>query len=815
MSIAPYDLGMPDAVAKTPAICLNMIVRNEAHIVSEVLDSVAPHIASWVVVDTGSGDGTQGVIRDHMAALGIPGELYEREWRNAGHNRTEALHLAQGRGDYILTIDADDLLVGAPDFRGLTADVYWLRVRDGQSYWRRHLFRDGVSCHFDGVVHDYSVCSDGLVEERVQGDYYVASRRLGATGLDPLKYARDRDLLLAEVERNPGDTRSVFYLAQSYFDLGDYANARLWYARRVEMGGWAEEVYYSHFRVAEAMLQLGLPWSEVQDAYLRAWEFRPTRAEPLYAIARQYRIQERYKLGYLFAERAAQIPMPEHEALFVADEVYTWRSIDDQAICASFLGKHLEAFTLCRWLLAGDILEASQRCANIVAGQMIPGNERARIAANRDVEVPALLAAVTAYPIERVEWLVANPAISEVTVSLVAGPDRQVTEQTLDSFVWCCQDVETVGRFLVADVGLSIQDRELLAERYPFLEFEPCNVTGGKQLSDIRSRVGSRFWLHLGEGWRFFAPERLITRLTAVLDAQPEVFQVGINFEDADKLTGKSAAEAVVQRGDEAGRYLVVDAMSMGPAMFDLSRFDQIDDDWLGGSQKCSVPSGFRAATLDEVLCVAVVDQQLVSGPEDVELAARETEAFIVEHLSDVPTFAHPHDMLRFALSQCRDPGLALEFGVGRGTTLRIIVDALCGERDVVGFDSFAGLPEAWRPGFPAGWFKQDEQPVVPGARLVVGMFETTLPIFLQENPGRIAFVHLDADLYSSTSTVLRLLGDRLGPDTVLVFDEFFGYPGWQCHEYRAWCEFIAERGARFDYIAYTANNEQIALRLR
>ena len=56
---------------------------------------------------------------------------------------------------------------------------------------------------------------------------------------------------------------------------------------------------------------------------------------------------------------------------------------------------------------------------------------------------------------------------------------------------------------------------------------------------------------------------------------------------------------------------------------------------------------------------------------------------------------------------------------------------------------------------------------MIAGARLVVGMFETTLSTFLQENPGRIVFVRLDADLHSSTGTVLRLLGDRLGPDTV------------------------------------------------
>ena len=150
-----------------------------------------------------------------------------------------------------------------------------------------------------------------LVAARLEGDYHIEYRHLGARSQDPQKYARDRDLLLAEVERNPEDARSVFYLAQSYFELGDFVNARKWYARRVEMGGWDEEVYYSMYRVAESMAQLGAPWLEVQDAYLRAWEFRPTRAEPLHAIARRYREDQHYRLGYLFAERAAEIPFPE------------------------------------------------------------------------------------------------------------------------------------------------------------------------------------------------------------------------------------------------------------------------------------------------------------------------------------------------------------------------------------------------------------------------------------------------------------------------------------------------------------------------
>jgi glycosyltransferase involved in cell wall biosynthesis len=251
------------AVLARPAICLNMIVRNEAHIVTEVLDGVAPYISSWVIVDTGSDDGTQSLIRSHLATLGIPGELHERPWHNFGHNRSEALSLAQGHGDYIWVIDADDLVVGTPDFGRLSADVYQLRYGALLSYWSRQLFRDGMAWHYKGQVHEYPDCAGPFDEQCLEGDYYVESRRLGARSRDPQKYARDADLLLAEVQRNPDDARSVFYLAQSYYDLRDFANARDWYGHRAEMGGWDEEVYVALFRRAQAMSELDAHWPDV------------------------------------------------------------------------------------------------------------------------------------------------------------------------------------------------------------------------------------------------------------------------------------------------------------------------------------------------------------------------------------------------------------------------------------------------------------------------------------------------------------------------------------------------------------------------
>ena len=399
---------------------------------------------------------------------------------------------------------------------------------------------------------------------------------------------------------------------------------RHWYERRVEMGGSDEELYYSMVRLAESMANLDWPWLVVQDAYLKAWEFRPTRAEALHAIARRYREDQRYLPGHLFAQRAAQIPLPENDLLFVGADVYAWRAIDEQAVCASQLGKHAEAFGLCRRLLAlSDI----------------PDVDRQRIAVNRDVSVPVMLEAASSYPPDAlVQRLVAGLGEAKVVVSLVAGPDCETTEQAINSFLNCCLDASLwVGRFLVVDAGLSAPDRALLRERYGFLGFVDCSPGDGPatQLAQLRAQIQGRFWLHLGQGWRFFAPENFITRLIAVLESEPQVFQVGINFADAVKLTGVCAAEQEVRRSFHAGRYLLTDAVASGPAMFDTARLDRAGS--IGGSDPDpiaelgwrAVAVGLQTASLDEVLCIA--SMRPAQQPKAPARAAKKTAARSVQ----------------------------------------------------------------------------------------------------------------------------------------------------------------------------------------
>ncbi|WP_410612494.1 class I SAM-dependent methyltransferase [Amycolatopsis sp. lyj-109] len=193
--------------------------------------------------------------------------------------------------------------------------------------------------------------------------------------------------------------------------------------------------------------------------------------------------------------------------------------------------------------------------------------------------------------------------------------------------------------------------------------------------------------------------------------------------------------------------------------------------------------------------------------------AALESAEFVRAHMPDAPRFDDPHRTLEHALSLAPTGGLALEFGVYTGSTLKIIAAART-SGGVFGFDSFQGLPEDWRIDFPAGTFGVEGRPEVAGAELVVGWFADTLPGFLADHPEPVDFLHVDADLYSSTKTVLDLVGPRLRPGSVLVFDEFFNFPGWQEHEYRAWREHLERTGLSVSYEGYSYADEQVVVRI-
>jgi hypothetical protein len=195
------------------------------------------------------------------------------------------------------------------------------------------------------------------------------------------------------------------------------------------------------------------------------------------------------------------------------------------------------------------------------------------------------------------------------------------------------------------------------------------------------------------------------------------------------------------------------------------------------------------------------------------QIATRSSAEFQLREMPRAKPWFTNTDTLTAGVKAASPEGLYLEFGVHTGGTLRTIAE-LAPTGSVFGFDSFEGLPEDWRTQYSAGTFAVDQIPDVPGAEIVVGWFDQVLPGFLEQHPQDVAFLHLDADLYSSTRTVLDALESRLRVGTVIVFDEYFNFPGWEDHEHRAWVEFVARTGITFEYLGFTADDEQMSLRI-
>ena len=336
-----------------------MIVKDEAAVIERCLRSVGDVIDYWVICDTGSTDGTQRLIGN--ALEGVPGELHERPWVDFGHNRTEALQLARGRADYLLLLDADWTFEAEPGaLDDLNSDVYLVRhihhpARDFELF-NRHLVRGDIDWRYVGAAHEYIEADRGTSEARLEGAVIV-NWADGGVGRER-RWRRDVELLEKDLARDPGNLRSLFYLAQTHRDLGETSRAIELYERRAQLGGWDEEVYYSIYQ--GGVLRIPDDWPHAALTLMRAWEFRPRRAEALYHLVRGLRERDLHQGAYSLARHALHIPQPD-DILFVEPWIYRWGLLFEFSIAAYWVGLPAEALDACDRLLADSAVPEVHR----------------------------------------------------------------------------------------------------------------------------------------------------------------------------------------------------------------------------------------------------------------------------------------------------------------------------------------------------------------------------------------------------------------------------------------------------------------------
>ncbi|HEY2686511.1 MAG TPA: TylF/MycF/NovP-related O-methyltransferase [Steroidobacteraceae bacterium] len=190
--------------------------------------------------------------------------------------------------------------------------------------------------------------------------------------------------------------------------------------------------------------------------------------------------------------------------------------------------------------------------------------------------------------------------------------------------------------------------------------------------------------------------------------------------------------------------------------------------------------------------------------------AATDSARFYEDHMLTAAAYETDLMLLAHALELSANPGLILEFGVASGRTIRSLAEKTT--RPVHGFDSFEGLPEDWRTGFAQGAFKQTMPAVPQHVQLHKGWFSDTLPAFLSTNREPVALLHVDCDLYSSTKFILEALDPQIVAGTVIVFDEYFNYPGWRHHEHKAFHEFSAKTGIEYRFDSFVPAHQQVCV---
>lgn len=333
-----------------------MIVKNESHIILETLQSIKHYLDYWVICDTGSTDNTMSLIQDFFDREGIPGELHAENWVNFGHNRSQVFDYAYQKADYLWVIDADDLLVGHIDINRLDADSYSLRYGSDLIYWRPQLFKGSEHWKYKGVLHEYAFCVSKPEASKgfIAGDYHMVSRRLGARNLvaPVVKYLCDAQVLeqALQQETDPDlTTRYLFYIAQSYRDAAQHQLAIEWYQKRIAAGGWPEEVWYSQYEIGLLYEALG-DTQKAKHHYLKAYEYRPTRAEALYSLGKMCNLHQQFFQAHIFLSAALKISPPP-DLLFVSKDVYHYLIAFELSISSYWTGDFQWSVLLCNQLI--------------------------------------------------------------------------------------------------------------------------------------------------------------------------------------------------------------------------------------------------------------------------------------------------------------------------------------------------------------------------------------------------------------------------------------------------------------------------------
>ena len=325
-----------------PTLCLNMIVKNESKIITRLLVSVLPIIDTYCICDTGSTDNTIEVIETFFSNNNINGKIVTEPFKNFSYNRNFALNECLGMSDYILFLDADMVLDVKNFYKETLLEYDSFTILQGSEdfyFQNMRIVKNNGLYSYVGVTHEYINTPPNNKSCFITKDQLFI-KDIGDGGSKSNKFDRDIILLTQGIKDDPKNDRYHFYLANSYYDSGKYEKAIEYYKKRIELGGWEQEIWYSYYRIGHSYMNMN-NMSEAICTWMEGYDFLPTRLEGLYEILKHYRYISKHKLAKMFYEMAKKILDENHyidNYLFLNADVYKYKIYYELTVISCYIG---------------------------------------------------------------------------------------------------------------------------------------------------------------------------------------------------------------------------------------------------------------------------------------------------------------------------------------------------------------------------------------------------------------------------------------------------------------------------------------------
>lgn len=524
-------------------ICLNMIVKDESHIIEKTLQNICDHInfSYYVICDTGSKDNTIQIIKEFFVKKGINGEVLEDEWFNFEHNRNLALIYAKDKADYSFIFDADDYIHGdlgslvLPS--NLTDDGYTFMFKgSGTCYHRTLLVNNHKKWEWIGVVHEVITCKENPHKiTEINGNYFIESGRIGARNKDPLKYQKDA-LLLEEAISNPNTDQSLigryaFYCGQSWKDFNNYQKAIFWYKKVVnELNNWYEEKYYACLKIGE-LLTLTNKEEEALYWYLLSSKFNKQRLEGITQVGHILLKNKMYNYASKCLEDSwhnCDLKYPLRDFLFANENTYLYEYLSLTAraafysnnfdLCKKSFFKLIERYNdLDNKQISTELINLQfyyehlseqekyvlypiiEKCIYRIKNEYDCINSQ-RILQNCDKYFTDLTCKISDSNIfkeieEKIfsvkEELLLKKTHTKrknngynVILTMTTCKRYDLFKKTMDSILYFWEDINKIDKFVIIDDDSSEEDKNLMIQNYPFIDlFEKDEEQKGHRTS--------------------------------------------------------------------------------------------------------------------------------------------------------------------------------------------------------------------------------------------------------------------------------------------------------------------------------------------